>query len=76
MSSLELEDPSLEGLFLQLPRVIINSREDNTVKNYHYAHQQWSAWARCRGLSPLPAKDGYVKDSVSRLLSVSRSLGI
>ena len=79
------EDESLTSLLAQLPRVIFSSREDTTIRNYHYAQQQWATWAQWHKLTPLPttlrwrnerAKNGYVKDSIARLLSVSKSLDI
>ena len=51
----ELENQSLAGLVVHLPRFIINSREDATVKAYFYGHGQWRDWAQWHHLTPTPA---------------------
>ena len=52
----DLEDPELKDLSSRLPRMIMHSRADSTVKKYCGAFRRWITWAVEHKLPPIPAK--------------------
>ena len=53
----ELEDPELKELARRLPKTILHSRADSTVKKYLGAFRRWKIWASQHHMPSLPAKD-------------------
>ena len=52
---IETENPALRDMVAQLPRFLMNSRADNTIKKYDSGFSTWSRWAEVYHLSTLPA---------------------
>ena len=51
----DLENPTLRGLFDDLPHFLVRMREENTLKAYMVAYNGWSSWASHHLLQSLPA---------------------
>ena len=43
-------------MLASLPSVLVHSRADSTVRNYYYAFEAWSAWAKMFHVTSLPAQ--------------------
>ena len=69
-----LEDPELTKLAESLPRTVLGSRADSTVKKYLRAFQRWRRWADHRSrVSSYPIKEAHFALYMQHLSETSKS---
>ena len=70
----QVEDPELKKLAEGLPRTIVGSRADSTVKKYLRAYQRWRVWTgRHSEISVYPIKDAHFALYLQHLAETSKS---
>ena len=70
----DIENPHLKELSKRIPSLMVQSRQEGTVKNYLFGFNRWKKWAsKYPEIDSFPAKPKYVAIFLSDILFVSKS---
>ena len=69
-----IDNPHLKEMAKKIPGLMIQSRQDGTVKNYLFGFNRWKKWAqKYPEIDIMPAKPKYVAIFLSEILYMSKT---